>query len=495
MSGREILDAGRAAGVVRMTGRAGGLLQSREPLRGVAELKFLSWSFNTSPLCSAFLLCAAAVAAFASPSTYVFQGAFTTDNQIEMVGITVNASEQVTIRTYAYGGGAIGSTTASAGGFAPNAILFDSAGNEIAADAGGHCAVTSVDSTTGNCDDAFIQETLEPGTYTLALAEYDNQPNDSFLADGFKQSGNPNFTCAEFGGGSLCDVTTALGPQRSGNFILAVTADRATAITNVDGAIAYLVGDVSPYTADVAPGFGDGTLSIADLILELFAVNNLPGFQPVACSDRFDAMDLFPADTSSARGGDGVLDIRDLILELFRVNNLDISRPVRATRLGVCAFGGGSSSSSESLTDATRNGRFPVRPQGALALGSPRLLGANEEAVPIYLEAREDLVRVALTFALGDQRSQLRFVPSAAAPPSIVQDHQKGAVAAAWLSGVSVRAGERLLLGYVAGPPGAVRNLEVYGLSAAGLDDNRDVRLELSAAKPEVVPDENLRVQ
>src|ERR1035441_10573215 len=92
---------------------------------------------------AAVLICAAAGAASAALTltTYVFQGAFTTDNQVELVAITVNASEQVTIRTYAYGGGTVNSTTATAGGFAPNAILFDSAGNEIASDAGGHCGV------------------------------------------------------------------------------------------------------------------------------------------------------------------------------------------------------------------------------------------------------------------------------------------------------------------------------------------------------------------
>ena len=59
-----------------------------------------------------------------------------------------------------------------------------------------------------------------------------------------------------------------------------------------------------------------------------------------------------------------------------------------------------------------------------------------------------------------------------------MQDSQLGVVATAWLDGVSVRAGERLLLGYVAGPVGVSANLKVYGVSASGLDDDRAVRLE-----------------
>jgi uncharacterized repeat protein (TIGR01451 family) len=241
--------------------------------------------------------------------------------------------------------------------------------------------------------------------------------------------------------------------------------------------ITYLVGDVAPYTSDVAPNFGDGILNIQDLIQELFAVNSVPGYRPAACSDRLDAMDLYPADTPSVRGGDGVLDIRDLILELFRGNNLDPARPVR-TSLG-CAEA--SSVSSISPTQSMRNAAVSARlrgaAQGSLALGRPEKAGEAEERVPVYLLAVGDLLHVAVTFALGDQRSGLRFAP-AAVEPSLTQDSQSGVVAAAWLNGVSVRAGERLLLGYVTGPTGAAANLKVYGASASGLDDNREVRLD-----------------
>jgi hypothetical protein len=247
----------------------------------------------------------------------------------------------------------------------------------------------------------------------------------------------------------------------------------------------YLVGDVAPYTSDWVPNLGDGALNILDLIQELFAVNSVPGFRPAACSDRFDAMDLYPADTASARGGDGVLDIRDLILELFRVNNLDMSRPVRASMGGAlpwAACTGGSSGNSIGATDVSRRPAASPRPQaavqGELVLGRPERSSEAHERVPVYLEARQDLVRVAVTFGLGDQQSQLRFVATLETPPSLAQDSQLGVVAAAWLDGVSVRAGERLLLGYVEGPAGVTANLKVYGVSASGLDDNREVRLD-----------------
>ena len=78
------------------------------------------------------------------------------------------------------------------------------------------------------------------------------------------------------------------------------------------------------------------TFSPLDLIFALRAVTNVPGFRPPSCSDRYDAMDSFPADTSTARGGDTQLTTLDLIATLRRVTNVDPSRPRRVSR-GPCA--------------------------------------------------------------------------------------------------------------------------------------------------------------
>ena len=266
----------------------------------------------------------------------------------------------------------------------------------------------------------------------------------------------------------------------SGNALAVVTGANAT----LNVAFTYLIGDVAPYTSDTAPSFGDGALNILDLIQVLFAVNNIPHFRPAACSDRFDAMDLYPADTASARGGDGVLDIRDLILELFRVNNLDLARPVRASMGGAlpwaaCSSGsGGNSAATAALSrNAATAPRIQAPAMGTLALGRPEPYGAATERMPVYLEAARALSRVAVTFGLGDRQSQLSFTPSPDTPPSLASDSQLGVVAAAWLNGVTVPAQGRLLLGYVTGPAGALSNLNVYGVSASALDDNNEVPL------------------
>jgi hypothetical protein len=263
----------------------------------------------------------------------------------------------------------------------------------------------------------------------------------------------------------------------------------AISITPVNGAVnvaqTYLVGDVSPYTSNTAPNFGSGSLNILDLIQLLFAVNNIPGYKPAACSDRFDAMDTYPPDTATTRGGDGVLNIFDLITELFRVNNIDTSRPVRPSLGGLCV-----NSISQPQTNRTTpaevsanrgTARPPAEIRGTLVVGSPQTAAAAEQ-VPVYLLAGRDLDRVALTFGLGNQQSQLHFVNGAGTPPSLMQDGQPGAVALAWLEGLTVRAGERLLLGYVTGPPGFSANLKVFGLSASGLNNNQEVGLDVSGA-------------
>ena len=240
----------------------------------------------------------------------------------------------------------------------------------------------------------------------------------------------------------------------------------------------YLVGDVSPYSSDTAPNFGNGVIDSADLTQVLFAVNNVPGFRPAACSDRFDAMDLYPVDTGSTRGGDGVLDVRDLVREWSRANNLDLDRPVRSSRGGACASITGAAATQQHAGFSLRP---PAGAHARLVLGAPEFSTEGGQRFPVYLEVGHNLVRVVLTFALGDQRSQLRFLTTPDTPPSLAYDGRLGVVALAWLDGVSLRGCERLLLGHVLGPVGAQANLQVYGVSASGSDGDRDVLLDSSA--------------
>jgi hypothetical protein len=156
-------------------------------------------------------------------STVLFQGTFATDNQVALFNITANASETITIQTDSYAGGTVNSTNTSAGGFAPTAFLFDNLGNVLTL-TNGTCSQVGKDAVTGNCDDLYFQDTLGPGTFTLALAVYNNSPVGTTVADGFVEDGDPGFTCQEAGtSGSFCDLTTALGTTRAGNYAISIT--------------------------------------------------------------------------------------------------------------------------------------------------------------------------------------------------------------------------------------------------------------------------------
>jgi hypothetical protein len=151
----------------------------------------------------------------------LFQGTFTMDNNVATFTITASTDETVTIETYSYAGGTVGSTVIPAGGFAPTAFLFDNMGDVQTVD-NGNCSQVGTDPTTGNCDDLYFQDLLGPGTYTLALAVYDNTPVGVYPADGFVDDSNPGFTCAGTSG-NFCDLTAALRQSRTGDYAISIT--------------------------------------------------------------------------------------------------------------------------------------------------------------------------------------------------------------------------------------------------------------------------------
>ena len=129
-------------------------------------------------------------------SASTLSGDFTADDNVELIPISILGLSQVTIQT----------TSFATGGFEPVLTLYDPSGNLLFQDANGGtepsgCGARATDPVSGFCLDAFIQGILNvPGTYTLALTEWDNIPSGPTLADGFPQTGNGNFTGPEFTG-------------------------------------------------------------------------------------------------------------------------------------------------------------------------------------------------------------------------------------------------------------------------------------------------------
>lgn len=252
----------------------------------------------------------------------------------------------------------------------------------------------------------------------------------------------------------------------------------STAIAFARRATTYFVGDVYPYTSDLAGSFGlnNGVINLLDLLATLRAITNIPGSVPALCSDRFDAMDSWPVDTTNSRGGDGILNILDLLETLRRIANTDTSRPTRTSRGGVCPSGVSPAGvSGESRKSA------PSPAEGSLEFGTPVANGKGGWRIPIQLHAKVDMDLAGLAFSAGyDSASSstvLNFVAAGQAPDVIDRDFP-GKIAMAWLKAWQAKAGDVVDLGYVETslPPDSLR---LYGVSANAAGSGRTVPIAL----------------
>jgi hypothetical protein len=232
----------------------------------------------------------------------------------------------------------------------------------------------------------------------------------------------------------------------------------------------YLVGDVFPFSSDIAPGFGDDALNTLDLIAMLRAVTQLPGSVPASCSDRFDAMDAFPVDTPGTRGGDGLLNTLDLITILKRVTNIDTTRPTRAAR-------------GESCPSASGVAALGVLQESSLSAEGVLLFGAAQSnsgttRIPVYLLANVDLSLAGLSLGLGCGNCQLTYIAPGGQAPSLVDGELPGTLTLAWLSGWEAKAGDQTLLGYIETTPSG--SLKFFGVSANAEGSGRTVSISVS---------------
>jgi hypothetical protein len=278
-------------------------------------------------------------------------------------------------------------------------------------------------------------------------------------------------------------ITGASGSLGATNITLAAGANSTISVAGHS----YLAGDAFPLGSDQngdgdkddAGEFGDDQLQILDLIYGLRAVTSVPGYRPQACSDRFDAIDSHPADTPTVRGGNGMLNTVDLIYTLRRVTNVDTSRPRRYSRnIQPCTAGAGPQLVAQAFQ--------PVQPSeaaGRLQFGSPRAAEGGAMRIPVYLEADRALELAGLSFSIGMtglRPGTWNLEPGTAPPPTLVDPDVPGVLAVAWLEGLQVAAGQRLLLGYVVVPglaPGT-DGLQFLGISA-NAPDGSEVRLAL----------------
>jgi sugar lactone lactonase YvrE len=255
--------------------------------------------------------------------------------------------------------------------------------------------------------------------------------------------------------GSVYQVTVAASASSSPGGAIPLSL-----VSSADVTVApdYLVGDSIPSGSDNIGGFGDNVLNSLDLIQLFRTVAGVPGYTPpLVCSDLFDAMDAFPADSGGTRGGDGVLDNLDLLTVLRRVSGVDSSAPRRFSR-GLYCPGAGMAAEAKTRAPAA----------GLLETGDATASREGSEAwrVPLYLTVSEPKSFAGFSFSVELSKHEginLRFLPALVPTPTLSDSALPGILALAWLDGLNLPGG-RILLGYVEFPRTALApQLRIHG--------------------------------
>lgn len=174
---------------------------------------------------AAALLVSAVLALQAQAAVVTREGVFVADDEQARFELTLTQATPLQVV----------STSWVLSGFAPVLALFDSAGLLLQLDAGsshvcGAPGSGAADAATGFCWDAGINAPFAAGAYTLVLTQDGNLPNGPFLADGYSQTGQPDYTGSHAGlpGQRFVNVD---GSLREGYWAVRLTADGLNVVT------------------------------------------------------------------------------------------------------------------------------------------------------------------------------------------------------------------------------------------------------------------------
>jgi len=149
-------------------------------------------NFLISALCA---VCAAVFFSDVHAVSFSYAGTFSADDDVVLFNFSVDTESSVILRTYGYGGGVQDDGNAvAAGGFDPVLTLFDDAGLIIGGSVDDPTGESAVDMATGLALDAFLDQALPAGSYTVALTQYDNIIPGGTFDIGFFRVGDPAFT-------------------------------------------------------------------------------------------------------------------------------------------------------------------------------------------------------------------------------------------------------------------------------------------------------------
>jgi len=151
---------------------------------------------------------------------FTSSGALGNQGQVLEASFSLTSATNLTIYTTSYGGGAnANGTTATAGGFMPSLVLYNSAGNYVASQLPSSPMGKMDPATDLNEDSYLTMMNLAAGNYIMALSDvFVQQPATATnLSDGFINYG---------GGTTFSDVQ---GNLRNGNYSLNITGPSAAA--------------------------------------------------------------------------------------------------------------------------------------------------------------------------------------------------------------------------------------------------------------------------
>ncbi len=141
---------------------------------------------------SLLLALASAFSSVEAAPVAVFTGNLTTDDDVFTATVQIDTAGTYRFQSWSYAGGTMADgTVIAAGGFDVILSVFDAAGQLLKQDDDG---VDRLDPANGLHFDAGFNLLLDPGSYTLAVTQYDNFAFGPNLSDGFMKQGEGNFT-------------------------------------------------------------------------------------------------------------------------------------------------------------------------------------------------------------------------------------------------------------------------------------------------------------
>ncbi len=153
-------------------------------------------------------------------TSYSFEGAFSTDDQVQLFDFTLTDTETVTFQTWGYGGGTnAADDVIPPDGFESLLTWFGTDGSYINNSSSCGAGNTYQDA----CLDASGQVTLGAGTYTLALTQEGNNAicAAGFSGDlncGFSQQGQGDYTPGTTGDPGCTAFCGTFGTQEDGDW-------------------------------------------------------------------------------------------------------------------------------------------------------------------------------------------------------------------------------------------------------------------------------------